>query len=59
MMPNYQKPRLIPFTKQEFIKRLSRYSSTFNVRANEQIEELLVMNNSIVIKAIPKKVSKK
>lgn len=58
MIPNYQKSRSIPFTKQEFIKRLSKYSSVFNMRANEQIEEIVVMNNSIVIKVAPK-VSKK
>lgn len=55
MKPQYQKPRLVTFTEAEFIKRLSRYSAAFNVRANEQIEEIVVMNRSIVIKTVPKK----
>lgn len=55
MKPQYQKPRLVTFTEVEFIKRLSRYSAAFNVRANEQIKEVVVMNCCVVIKAIPKK----
>jgi hypothetical protein len=53
--PQYQKPRLVTFTEQEFLKRLSKYAAAFNVRVNEQIEELVVMNRSVIIKTIPKK----